>query len=1118
MASLEHSIPFEAGVEKAEAGGLGIPFEAGVEKAVAGGLGKVAGLLGRYHPGAFISVHACMPNRKYAFAEEEEPVDIVIRKKTVTVNVYRYRVESAVLEDAPSVTYLLLDHPIFRSRTEIYPTPQTSKATLEFYALWNQAVARIIDRVNPDVFHCPDFHAAMAVLYLERPLPVVVFLHNAEYQGAVSTQHMGRSEARQFAEIFNLPADIVQKATFEDGKFSMLKPVIDYVRVHQQGFGVCAVSRNYAAEVSQKHAVFWGLPEVRGIENCMPETERMDMPRSSPEEYASRRAEAKRCIQEKYELELNPNARIFVFVGRWVKQKGIDFIADIAEWMLTTFSDAQLLMIGPVGDPHGAYAKKKMEMLMSSGRVSKNLFVHTAFLAIPLEVKLACDFCLMPSRDEPFGYVDIEFAWFGAVVVGSLRGGLGKLPGFYFQILNSDSSSHMQRQFQKAVAKAMSCDSEMLSRMSMISRRSSFPVIGWQQEVLQVYDKVMRSFDWDEQKLPRPKPADPLTVQSGALASQPSIMSARSQQLYSHRSTESARSSAEISVIDVEMESGGSQVSHVHSADEFLRQEASEVKMQVLVEAKFSGGRAPRSAAAVLEEVEWEMQLSLEKHRMSKLLGKRVFDVPLIDWIIAWAYLTGPLVTALPVAEFSGSSSVAFYIVDPLVQSVSLIFWTMLSCKTPPNLLMVAACMTRLVLLGLPLLSVDPTLCALTVGLLAPADYVFIYYSFMGHSVGDIARLAVRTGMMLAVREYWAWLFLGFHWHSDLQRNAAVACSALFFSVLPALALLRAPKLYWEFRVPTLQFAWVHKLHVLVLLGLAGIVQSLSHVSESALLILRQTHPYELTNRQTYCIALGSAGLIPLVAFAVTLRMLPSYAMSLVKGIACFGVPGVLLRCWAQYEINQAVELTFNLDVLIFVSSMLGSLSVYAVAVAVLATVGSRWRFVSYTCCTGVFSNLARVASFLIVQWHTGKEDPLRAMFLPQTLAWDLFVVALPPCAMAVVLRIIAFVFFDKEATGMLQTSHQRRILRLSRSASSYGKLPDLPDSVSSHTDSSSGGNARSNIAGPPPSGAGHHIVDVVPEDEELDTERSRASSGWTSSLPESASDYNRQHMRRSVI
>ena len=48
-----------------------------------------------------------------------------------------------------------------------------------------------------------------------------------------------------------------------------------------------------------------------------------------------------------------------------------------------------------------------------------------------MELHAATDVCLMPSRDEPFGYVDIEFGLYGALCVGFLVGGLGKMPGVY---------------------------------------------------------------------------------------------------------------------------------------------------------------------------------------------------------------------------------------------------------------------------------------------------------------------------------------------------------------------------------------------------------------------------------------------------------------------------------------------------------------------------------------------------------------------------------------------------------------------------------------------------------------------------------------------------------------
>jgi alpha-1,3-glucan synthase len=47
------------------------------------------------------------------------------------------------------------------------------------------------------------------------------------------------------------------------------------------------------------------------------------------------------------------------------------------------------------------------------------------------------DFVLIPSRDERFGLVAVEFGWKGALCVGSRLGGLGLMPGW------ASASSHM---------------------------------------------------------------------------------------------------------------------------------------------------------------------------------------------------------------------------------------------------------------------------------------------------------------------------------------------------------------------------------------------------------------------------------------------------------------------------------------------------------------------------------------------------------------------------------------------------------------------------------------------------------------------------------------------------
>jgi len=118
---------------------------------------------------------------------------------------------------------------------------------------------------------------------------------------------------------------------------------------------------------------------------------------------------------------------------------------------------------------------------------------------------------------------------------------------------------------------------------------------------------------------------------------------------------------------------------------------------------------------------------------------------------------------------------------------------------------------------------------------------------------------------------------------------------------------------------------------------------------------------------QTYCFLLAIATAAPMLLLGNVLRRFPSYAVVVVKAFACCSLPATVLQCWAQAEVDRARHLVHGLDALIFTSTAVGALAVYAAAVAVLATVGSRWRFVSYACMVGVLSHLARASSSMIV-------------------------------------------------------------------------------------------------------------------------------------------------------
>lgn len=56
------------------------------------------------------------------------------------------------------------------------------------------------------------------------------------------------------------------------------------------------------------------------------------------------------------------------------------------------------------------------------------------FTALPPCVFTGAEFALIPSRDEPFGLVGVEFGRKGALGVGARVGGLGQMPGWWYTV------------------------------------------------------------------------------------------------------------------------------------------------------------------------------------------------------------------------------------------------------------------------------------------------------------------------------------------------------------------------------------------------------------------------------------------------------------------------------------------------------------------------------------------------------------------------------------------------------------------------------------------------------------------------------------------------------------
>lgn len=85
----------------------------------------------------------------------------------------------------------------------------------------------------------------------------------------------------------------------------------------------------------------------------------------------------------------------------------------------------QLIAIGPVIDLYGRLAAIKLDRLME--QYPSRVYSKPEFTQLPPYIFSGAEFALIPSRDEPFGLVAVEFGRKGALGVGARVGGLGNM-------------------------------------------------------------------------------------------------------------------------------------------------------------------------------------------------------------------------------------------------------------------------------------------------------------------------------------------------------------------------------------------------------------------------------------------------------------------------------------------------------------------------------------------------------------------------------------------------------------------------------------------------------------------------------------------------------------------
>ncbi|GAB7327834.1 hypothetical protein MBLNU13_g11627t2 [Cladosporium sp. NU13] len=446
-----------------------------------GGLGVMAQLMGKnLQHQDLVWVVPCAGGIDYPVDTPGLPIDVTILGRTYEVQVQYHKLNN--------ITYMLLDAPVFRRQNakEPYPARMDDLDSAIYYSAWNQCIAEAMRRFPVDLYHINDYHGTVAPLYLlPDTIPCCLSLHNAEFQGLWPMRNP--REVEEICSVYNLPEPVVQRYVQFGEVFNLLHAGASILRIHQKGFGAVGVSKKYGKRSWARYPIFWGLKKIGSLPNPDPtDLAEWDKKVADPNSvqidnvFESGRAGLKRQAQEWAGLEQRADAELFVFVGRWSMQKGIDLIADVFPAVLEAHPQVQLLCVGPTIDLYGKFAALKLDIMMQKypGRV----YSKPEFTALPPFIFSGAEFALIPSRDEPFGLVAVEFGRKGALGVGSRVGGLGQMPGWWYTI-ESQTTKHQMHQFKMAIAGALKSDYNTRATMRARSAKQRFPVAQWKEDL-----------------------------------------------------------------------------------------------------------------------------------------------------------------------------------------------------------------------------------------------------------------------------------------------------------------------------------------------------------------------------------------------------------------------------------------------------------------------------------------------------------------------------------------------------------------------------------------------------------------------------------------------------------
>ncbi len=396
-----------------------------------GGLGDVLGALPKFLNRRGVNSAVFMPRFGDAHVDPGSLTLVHEGRLRYRGRVLHYRLWQQAAHVLGFPVYLW-EEPVHFGRPGIYQDPATGRDFPDQgdrFFVFQQGLLTILKAqvLKPDLLHLHDHHAALIPVWLrEDPayqdlatLPLVLTVHNAEHQGRYDWsiwKEIGVPVAR--------PEDLQHHGQLNALKAGML-----------WADAVTTVSPGYARELQERDDMAAGLREVfqrvafkmRGILNGIdPEVWN---PATDPLLFAPYTAETLEGKQQNKQalcraLGLDPTQPLVIFIGRLMREKGIDLLVRGLERFLPRHPDVSVVVLG-TGLPEYHAALETLKQRLENFDAVHRLVLRFEFNnTLAHQLYAAADILLMPSRVEPCGLNQLYAMTYGTVPVVHAVGGL----------------------------------------------------------------------------------------------------------------------------------------------------------------------------------------------------------------------------------------------------------------------------------------------------------------------------------------------------------------------------------------------------------------------------------------------------------------------------------------------------------------------------------------------------------------------------------------------------------------------------------------------------------------------------------------------------------------------